>query len=168
MQNRPPPTAAALRADAGAEPTAKRAKPSEPRGSLVSMLAAMQPVRFSEAPATAAQLAALDAPRPALEVGFCGLCAEMGESTLATEILPYCGHTGMCADCKEQWAKAWETPAAQAAMSLDVCPMCRQEELRTGRRGVMPTRAQPNSAGDAPMDQGHDLERSSLPPAAPP
>ena len=171
MQNRPPPTTAtAPRADADTEPTAKRAKPPAPHGGLLSMLAGAQhePVRFTTTSSTAAERAALDAPRPALEVGLCGLCAEVGGKTPATEILPHCGHTGMCADCKEQWAEAWETPEAQATMSLDVCPVCRADELRTGRRGVMQIGAGPSFAAHAPMDQGHDLERSSLPAAAAP
>ena len=169
MQSQPPPSATTTpRVDADKEPTPKRAKPPAPHDGFLSMLAAAQPMRFTTAPVTAAELAALDAPRPALEVGLCGVCAGVGESTPATVLLPHCGHIGMCAECKVEWAESWDTREGRAIMSLAMCPMCRQEELRAGSQEELHARGGPSSAGDARMDQGHGLERSSLPTAAAP
>ena len=138
------PEAAALRADAlrpglrgvcateGERTTATERKEPMPT-TLASMLVATEAaggVWFAHPPASAASLAAIEAPRPLLEAGICGVCAEVGKRTAATELLPHCSHLGMCAGCKVAWAPAWETAETQAEMSSDVCPICLWAQLQ--------------------------------------
>ena len=138
------PEAAALRADAlrpglrgvcateGERTTATERKEPMPT-TLASMLVATEAaggVWFAHPPASAASQAAIEAPRPLLEAGICGVCAEVGKRTAATELLPHCGHLGMCAGCKVAWAPAWETAETQAEMSADVCPICPWAQLQ--------------------------------------
>ena len=121
---------------------------------LSALITATGP-RLAIAPATT-----LAAP-PSVRPGLCGSCGEVGKVTQATERLPYCGHVGMCADCRVKWAEAWATPASHAAMSLCVCPHCLQtggqraaeESAEAAEEGGLGATTTLSSAGTEPGDE---------------